>query len=86
MTFENGQTFSNFKIIKKLGEGGMGEVYLAEDLKLTRKVAIKILQSEFFDSKDRQERFYREARTAAFTELFYYFKIRECLTVFESHI
>jgi serine/threonine protein kinase len=65
MTFENGQIFSNFKILKKLGEGGMGEVYLAEDLKLTRKVAIKILQSEFFDSKDRQERFYREAKTAA---------------------
>ncbi len=59
------QQFSHFKIIKKLGEGGMGEVYLAEDQKLGRKVALKILHTEFFDNPDRLERFTREARIAA---------------------
>ena len=60
-----GQTFANFKIIRKLGEGGMGEVYLAEDLKLNREVALKILLSDVFDDATRQERFEREAKTAA---------------------
>jgi len=65
MRLESGQNFAHFKIIRKLGEGGMGEVYLAEDQKLNRRVAIKMLQPEFFDNKDRQDRFTREARTAA---------------------
>ncbi len=60
-----GQEFAHFRIIRKLGEGGMGEVYLAEDQKLSRKVALKVLPSEFSDSRDRMERFMREARTAA---------------------
>jgi len=65
MIFETGQKFAHFKIIRRLGEGGMGEVYLAEDQKLGRNVAIKILLSEFFDDPDRMARFKREARTAA---------------------
>lgn len=59
MTLESGMLFGHFKIIRKLGEGGMGEVYLAEDQKLSRQVAIKILRPEFFDNKDRLNRFDR---------------------------
>ncbi len=62
---ENGQSFAHFKIIEKIGEGGMGAVYLAEDQKLHRKVAIKILLSDAFDNNEKQERFKREAKTAA---------------------
>ncbi|MCK4631915.1 MAG: protein kinase [candidate division Zixibacteria bacterium] len=60
-----GQDFAHFKIIRKLGEGGMGQVFLAEDTKLGRQVGLKILVSEFFDDAERRERFTREARMAA---------------------
>jgi serine/threonine protein kinase/tetratricopeptide (TPR) repeat protein len=60
-----GQKFAHFTITRKLGEGGMGEVYLAEDQKLNRNVAIKILRPEYFDNPERLERFNREAKTAA---------------------
>ncbi len=60
-----GQTFAHFKIIKHLGSGGMGEVYLAEDQKLHRQVAIKILLADFFNEPERLRRFEREAKTAA---------------------
>jgi serine/threonine protein kinase/predicted Zn-dependent protease len=60
-----GQTIANFKVLKRLGEGGMGEVYLAEDQKLHRKVALKVLPAEYFDDPERQKRFQREAETAA---------------------
>ncbi|MCK4858217.1 MAG: protein kinase, partial [candidate division Zixibacteria bacterium] len=60
-----GQSFAHFEIIRKLGEGGMGEVYLVLDQKLKRQVALKTLRADFFDSPERQERFQREATTAA---------------------
>ena len=41
--FEVGDKFAHFEILSKIGEGGMGEVYLARDLKLNRQVAIKVL-------------------------------------------
>ena len=63
--FEPGRQFARFKIVRKLGEGGMGEVYLAEDQKLGRQVALKILLPEFFDDPERLQRFVREAKTAA---------------------
>jgi serine/threonine protein kinase/tetratricopeptide (TPR) repeat protein len=52
---------SHYRILDKLGAGGMGEVYLAEDVKLGRKVAIKILSEEFTTNKDRLQRFEQEA-------------------------
>lgn len=63
--FEPGQTFARFKILEKIGEGGMGAVFLAEDTKLHRNVALKVLLKEAFDDKTRRERFKREAKTAA---------------------
>jgi len=65
MILESSQQFSRFKVLRKIGEGGMGEVYLVEDQKLGRNVALKLLQPEYFDSPDRLERLNREARTAA---------------------
>lgn len=60
-----GQAIAHFKIVKKLGEGGMGEVYLAEDQKLNRQVALKTLPADYFGDVERQKRFQREATTAA---------------------
>ena len=60
-----GKTLSHFKIIAKLGEGGMGEVYLAEDTKLDRKVAIKVLPTEMASDPELLARFDREAKAVA---------------------
>ncbi len=58
-------TISHYRILHKLGAGGMGEVYLAEDTKLGRKVALKLLSEGFTASKDRLQRFEQEAAAAS---------------------
>src|SRR3990172_3872347 len=59
-----GRELAHYRIVEKLGEGGMGEVYLAEDTKLDRKVALKILPPEMA-SFERRTRFEREAKAIA---------------------
>ena len=60
-----GSTLSHYRILELIGKGGMGEVYLAEDLELGRRIALKVLPSEWLSERDRLERFRREAKTLA---------------------
>ena len=62
---ETGEVFGRYKIIHKIGCGGMGEVFLAEDSELDRPVAIKILHPESAAYKDRVRRFVQEAKSAS---------------------
>jgi serine/threonine protein kinase len=60
-----GRTVAHFQVLDRLGQGGMGEVYLAQDLSLGRKVALKFLTPALQQDTVAQERLIREARAAA---------------------
>src|SRR2546429_7885518 len=65
MSIASGTKLGRYEIRSKLGEGGMGEVYLAEDAELHRKVALKVLPSEVATHADRMRGFKQEATAAA---------------------
>jgi serine/threonine protein kinase/Tfp pilus assembly protein PilF len=58
---ERGQNLGHYEIIKQIGEGGMGEVYLAKDTRLNRQVALKLLGTHITEDKNRASRFRQEA-------------------------
>jgi len=60
-----GKRLGHYVVLQQLGSGGMGEVYVAEDTKLDRRVALKVLRPEVAESPDRRARFQREAKATA---------------------
>src|SRR5262249_30908904 len=58
-------TLGPYRVLKTLGKGGMGAVYLAVDTRLDRKLALKVMLPEFAANRDARERFLREAKAAA---------------------
>ena len=64
-TLQADSSISHYRIVSKIGAGGMGEVYLAQDTRLDRKVALKILPAEVASNRERMDRFVREAKSAA---------------------
>src|SRR5947207_15088367 len=65
MSIESGSKLGRYEIRSKIGEGGMGEVYLARDTQLDRLVAVKILPAQIARDQQRLHRFLQEARAAA---------------------
>src|SRR5712664_1100488 len=65
MALSTGKKLGRYEIRAKIGEGGMGEVYVAQDTKLDRKIALKVLPADLASNRDRMERFVREAKSAA---------------------
>ncbi len=62
MTLSEGTKLGRYEIRSKIGAGGIGEVYLAEDTRLHRKVALKMLPADFASNQDRMRRFEQESK------------------------
>ncbi len=60
-----GKTLTHYTYSREIGSGGMGEVYIAEDTTLSRKVALKVLPPEMAENAERRARFEREAKAVA---------------------
>ena len=60
-----GETVSHYRVLERLGQGGMGDVYLAEDLRLQRRVALKMIRCETQPGSEADDRLLREARAAS---------------------
>src|ERR1041384_7037290 len=65
MTDWVGKEISHYRVVSQLGQGGMGVVYLAEDLNIGRRVVLKLLKSDLAADPRMAERFHREARACA---------------------
>ena len=65
MTLQPGQMLSSYRLVRRIGAGGMGEVWKAVDTKLDREVALKVLSSQATDTDERLKRFEREAKAVA---------------------
>src|SRR5215813_15585603 len=81
-----GETIAHYRITAKLGEGGMGEVYRAQDTKLKREVAIKVLPEAFARDPGRMIRFQREAEVLALLNhpnIAHIYGVEECALAME---
>lgn len=65
MSISPNTTLAHYRILSKIGAGGMGEVYLAQDIALDRQVALKVLLPEVAENEDRLRRFVHEAKAAS---------------------
>ena len=65
MPLSSGTNLGHYEIVTQLGAGGMGEVYLAQDKRLNRKVALKVLPADLINDRQRLLRFEREAQAAS---------------------
>ena len=74
-----GQTISHYRIVSKLGQGGMGEVWLAEDTRLGHQVAIKKLPAHLAQHAELRRRFEREARAVASLRHPYIVRLQPCM-------